>query len=232
MFSDEFAGTKLDESRWMTRYLYGDKLLDKNYVQADDKHLFTDGKNVEFYNNKLRILTKPEKATGLVWDAAKGFYEREFEYTSGLVSTGKSFRQKYGRFEAKVKIGNSAVAQAFSLLAEQMIPHVDIFRFEGNKLKAGNFWKNGSNETISKSLSKTSGSRYTNDYYIYSLEWAPGKLTWKINGVVFKEQTQGVPDNEMYILFNSSLKQDASESGLPSALEVDWIRVYQLGTKE
>lgn len=227
IFSDEFSSGKLDDKKWMTRYLYGDKLLDKNYVLADDKHVFTDGKNVEFYSNKLRILTRPEHAKGLVWDPMKGFFEKDFSFTSGLISTGNSFKKKYGRFEAKVKIGNSAVTQAFSLLAEQMLPHVDVLRYEGNKLKAGNFWKsvNGKNG-VSNSQTKTGGSKYTNDYFIYSLDWAPGKLIWKINGVKFKEQTQGVPDQEMYMIFNSSLKQNSSEAGLPSALEIDWVRVY------
>ncbi len=227
VFSDEFSSGNLDEKKWMTRYLYGDKLLDKNYVLADDKNVFTDGKNIEFYSNKLRILTRPEHAKGLVWDPMKGFFEKDFSFTSGLISTGKSFKKRYGRFEAKVKIGNSAVSQAFSLMADQMLPHIDILRYDGNKLKAGNFWKAASgNNGASSSQDKTGGSKYTGDYFIYSLDWTPGKLTWRINGVKFKEQNQGVPDTEMYMIFTSSLKQDASESGLPSALEVDWIRVY------
>ncbi len=227
VFSDEFSEGMIDEKKWMTRYLYGDKLLDKNYVLVDDKHIFTDGKNIEFYSNKLRILTRPEHAKGLVWDPMKGFYEKDFSFTSGLISTGKSFKKKYGRFEAKVKIGNSAVSQAFSLMAEQMLPHVDVIRYEDTKLKAGNFWKSVSGKNgVSHSQSKTGGNKYTNDYFIYSLDWAPGKLTWKINGVNFKEQTQGVPDQEMYMIFNSSLKQNSSEAGLPSALEIDWVRVY------
>ena len=227
-FEDKFEAGKLDQKTWLTRYFYGDKILDKNYVMGDDKHFFTDGKNIEFYDKKLRILTKREQAKGLVWHPMQGFYEKDFSFTSGIINTGKSFRQKYGLIKAKVKIGNSGVSQSFSLLGDQMLPHVDVFRYEKNKLFAGNFWKNGSKEGFSKSMTKTGGSRYTNDYYIYSLEWRPGKLIWKINGVVFKEQSTGVPDEDMYLLFNASLKEQASEAGLPSALEIDWVRVYNL----
>ncbi|MCK4991432.1 MAG: hypothetical protein KAS29_13130, partial [Bacteroidales bacterium] len=64
-----------------------------------------------------------------------------------------------------------------------------------------------------------------------TLEWTPNKLTWKINGKVFKTQTSGVPQEEMYINFSSNLKKDATESRLPSAMEIDWIRVFKLKEK-
>ena len=51
------------------------------------------------------------------------------------------------------------------------------------------------------------------------------------NGKVFKTQTSGVPQEEMYINFSSNLKKDAAESGLPSAMEIDWVRVYKLKEK-
>ncbi len=227
-FEENFESGNLDRNTWLTRYYYGDKILDKSYVMGDDKHFFTDGKNIEFYNGKLRILTRREESKGLVWNPLQGFYEKDFNFTSGVINTGKSFRQKYGLIKAKVRIGNSGVSQSFSLMADQILPHIDVFRFENNKLLAGHFWKNGSKTGFSQSMSKTGGKRYTNDYFIYSLEWKPGKLIWKINDVVFKEQTTGVPDTDMYLLFNASLKENASEAGLPSALEIDWVRVYQL----
>ncbi len=227
-FEDNFDTGKLDMKTWLTRYFYGDKILDKNYVMGDDKHFFTDGKNIEFYDKKLRILTRREPAQGLAWNPLQGFSERDFNFTSGVINTGKSFRQKYGLIKAKVKIGNSGVTQSFSLLADQILPHVDVFRYENSKVFAGNFWKNGNKEGFSKSMSKTGGKRFTSDYFIYSLEWHPGRLIWKINEVVFKVQTTGIPDQDMYLLFNASLKQNASEAGLPSALEIDWVRVYKL----
>ena len=227
-FEDAFEGAKLDPKKWLTRYLHGDRTFHKNYVMADDRHAFTDGKNIEFFDKKLRINTKRESAKALVWDAARGFYEKEFGFTSDLIITGDIFRQKYGLYEAKVKIAPTGVTQSFSLLADRILPHVDVFKFEKNKLNAGNFWNNGSDKGFNKSLSKSSGSRYTKDYFIYSLEWLPGKITWKINGEVFKVQHQGLPDEPLYLMFNSSLKEKANDEGLPSTLEIDWIRVYKM----
>jgi hypothetical protein len=225
IFEEKFEGGKLDGKIWMTRYLTGDKLLKKGYVLPDDKHAFNDGKNVEIRDKRLRIVTKREKAKSLVWNPALGFYEKEFEFTSDMVSSAKGFRGRFGIYEAKVRVADSGVTQGFSLMTGQILPHVDIFRFEKGKLSAGNFWNGGS--VVSKSISSTPGNRYTKDFYIYSLEWHPGILIWKINGVVFKVQRSGVPEDDMYMMFNSSLKENAKETGIPSSMDVDWIRVLK-----
>ena len=107
-----------------------------------------------------------------------------------------------------------------------MLPHVDVARFENWKLYSNYFW--GGSSSPRKSLSKTGGTKYADEYFIYTLEWTPNKLTWKINGKVFKTQTSGVPQEEMYINFSSNLKKDSDEDGLPSAMEIDWVRVYKL----
>jgi hypothetical protein len=224
-FEDNFKSGKLDEKVWITKYIQGDKVLNKGYQIADDRNVFSGGKNIEFLDNKLRILTRREKSKGLVWDPLRGFYDREFEFTSDMISSAKGFSQSFGMIEAKIKFGNSSVSQSFSLMTDQMVPHIDIIKFNKGKINSGNFWKSG-NE-IEKSVTSTGGSKYTNDYHIYSLIWEAGKLTWKINGIEFKVQSSGVPDKELFLVFNSSLKEKAGEAGIPSAFEIDWVRVYK-----
>jgi beta-glucanase (GH16 family) len=226
VFEDQFEGDKLSPEKWMFRYINGDKLIKKPYVLADDIHAFSDGKNIALRESQLSIVTKPEKGRCMTWGPLTGFTEKEFDYTSDLLSSAKGFNKKYGLFKAKIRLGDSGVTQAFSLMAGQMLPHVDIVRLEKNKLITGNFWKNGGKEGFARSLDKTGGKRYTRDYFIYSLEWSPEKLVWKINDVQFKIQTQGIPDTDMHIVFNASLKKSAKISGLPSRMEIDWVRVY------
>jgi beta-glucanase (GH16 family) len=225
-FEEKFNTSKLDTSKWMTRYFWGEKGMDSSFVLEDDKSFLTDGDNVEFYDNKARIVTKAEKAQGLTWRSEQGFVTEDFDFTSGMISTAKSFKQKYGVFKAKVKMAGGSVAQAFWMVSNAMLPHVDVARFENGKLYSNYFW--GHEKSSHKSLSKTGGAKYADEYYIFTLEWTPNKLIWKINGKVFKTQTSGVPQDEMYINFSSNLKKDAAESGLPSAMEIDWIRVYKL----
>ena len=224
-FEEKFDAGQVDKKKWINRYLNGDKTINSPYVMADDKHGFADGKNLEIKGNALQIITKREEIKNLSWSPMFGFLDKEFAYSSDMISSGKSFRQKNGVFQAKIKMGKSQVTQAFSLQSDAMVPHIDIARFEKNKLSTGSFWNNGSG--ISKSISKTGGGRYTSNYYIYSLDWEPGKLTWKINGEVFKVQSGNIPENEMYLVFNASLKESAKDHGLPSAMEIDWVRVYR-----
>ena len=224
VFEDKFDTGKLDEKTWMNKYFNGDSILKKGYVLADDKHSFTEGKNLEIFDKKLRIITRREKSKCFVWNPVLGFYEKEFDFTSDLISSAKGFKSKYGIFEAKVRIANSGVTQAFSLMTDQILPHIDIFRFEKGKMYAGNFWMNG--KGMNKTISSTGGSKFFKDFFIYSLEWQPGKLIWRVNGIVFKEQTTGLPEKEMYMVFNASLKEKAKEIGIPSSLEIDWVRVY------
>jgi len=226
-FEDSFNDNALDQAKWMTQYYWGEKGMDSPFALADEKSFPTNGANIEFYDHKARIVTRAENAEGLQWRPEVGFVKENFAFTTGMLSTAKSFKQKYGIFKAKVKMAAGAVSQSFWMLNEDgMLPHIDIARFENGKLHADYFW--GSGASPSKSISKTGGSRYADQYYIYTLEWTPNKLVWRINNKVFKTQTSAVPQEEMYINFSSNLKQQDSESGLPSAMEIDWVRVYKL----
>lgn len=227
-FNEPFSTPSLDRQRWMTHYYWADAALNEPYVMADDASFITDGKNVEFYDNKIRLVTKAEEAEGYKLHLDHGFLIGHFDYTSALISTGKSFRQKYGMFKAKIKMAPGDTQQAFWMVADRATPHIDVARFEKGKLWCNYFWSNREGHVPAKSQSKTGGAKYTNDFFIITLEWSPNKLTWKINDKVFKTQTSGVPQEEMYMIFSTALKEGASESGLPAAMEIDWIRVYKL----
>ncbi len=231
-FDDDFSSGTLDTKKWMTRYFWGDKAVNNSYALPDDLSIITDGKNIDFYDNKIRLITRKEEAEGLIWSPETAFTKEKFAYTSALISTGKSFRQKYGIFKAKIKFSPSAVSQAFWMVSDSVTPHINIAGFEKGKLFADLFWSGGTAGSMMKSSSKTGGSKYSSGYFIFSLEWAPGKLIWKINDKVFKVQTQGVPEEEMYISFSANLKEGASDAGLPSSMEVDWVRVYKLAEEK
>jgi hypothetical protein len=217
-FNDEFDGEKLDTKKWLTNYYWGEKLLKDRYSVESDLQAYTEKENFEVRNSILRINTKPQKISGKVWSAASGFSTKEFSYSSGLINSGSSFRQKYGVFKAKVKLGNPNAKNAFWMLADKITPHVDICRTSSGKVWFDYFSSKGK-------PSKTSiGSRYSKDYFIYSLEWTSDKLIWKINDTEVFSQTSDVPQEAMYVLLAGGL--DKPINGLTS-LEIDWVRVYK-----
>ena len=217
-FNDEFDGEKLDTKKWLTNYYWGEKLLKDRYSVESDLQAYTEKENFEVRNSILRISTKPQKISGKVWSAGKGFSTKEFSYTSGIINSGNSFRQKYGVFTAKIKLGNPVAKSAFWMLADKITPHIDICRTSAGKVWFDYFSARGN-------TSKTSiGSRYSNDYFIYTLEWTSDKLVWKINNTKVFTQTSDVPQDPMYILLAGGL--DKPINGMTS-MEIDWVRVYK-----
>jgi hypothetical protein len=217
-FSDEFERDSLDTKKWLTNYYWGDKLLKDRYSVESDLQAYTEKDNFEQRNSILKIITKPQRISGKVWSAASGFSTKEFSYTSGLINSGNSFRQKYGLFTAKIKLGEPGAKNTFWMLADRITPHIDICRTSNGKVLFDYFSAKG-NKT------KTSlRSRYTKDFFIYSLEWTSDRLVWKINNTVVFTQTSDIPQEPMYVLFAGGL--DKPINGMTS-MEIDWVRVYQ-----
>ncbi len=156
-----------------------------------------------------------------------GFYPKDFDYTSGLINTGGSFRTKYGTFEAKVKMSASQdVFHAFWLGGDALVPQIDIFKCYKNKLAMSTFWGNPAEPNgVKNDTASISASKFAENYFIYSLEWSPEKIVWRINNVVVKTQTSNIPDQPLYIVLNSGVVGD--QPGIPARLEIDWVRCYQ-----
>ncbi|MBK7625867.1 MAG: glycoside hydrolase family 16 protein [Bacteroidales bacterium] len=217
-FSDEFDTDKLDTKKWLTNYYWGEKLLKDRYSVESDLQAYTEKDNFEIRNSILKINTKPQKVTGKVWSAAKGFSTKEFSYTSGLINSGNSFRQKYGTFTAKIKLGDPNAKSAFWMLADKITPHLDVCRTSKGKVWFDYFTAKGN--YVKTSL----GSRYANDFFIFSLEWTSDKLVWKINDTEVFTQTSDIPQEPMYVLLAGGT--DKPLNGMTS-MEIDWVRVYQ-----
>lgn len=227
VFEDHFDKGKLDKDKWITRYFWGEMLMGESYALPGEKHFFTDN-NVEMNGSAVKLITRQNKVSGKEWNPALGFYPKEFDYSSGLISTGKSHRQRYGRVEAKVRIPQSeGIIHAFWLSGNAILPQVDIFKYSNQKLYFNTFWANSTgNNAPNKDIESISASSFTKGYFIYSLEWTPDKLVWKINNIVVKEQTVGVPEDDLYLVLNSG-KYDDSGINAPSAMEIDWVRCYE-----
>jgi hypothetical protein len=217
-FSDEFETEKLDKKIWLTNYLWGDKLLKDRYSVEPDLQFYTESDNFEIRNSFLKIITKPQKINGKAW-SKNGFITKEFDYTSGMINTGKSFSQKYGVFSAKIKLGDPNAKSAFWLLADKITPHIDICRTGKGKVWFDMFTSD------TKQVKTRLGGKYANDSFIFILVWTADKLVWKINGVDVFVQTSNVPQEPMYINLAGGL--DKPINGMTS-MEIDWIRVYKM----
>jgi beta-glucanase (GH16 family) len=226
-FKDDFSERKIDTKKWLTRYYWGEKMFKGSYSLSQDKHFVTDGDNLIIDNGKLHIVTRKEEIEGKSWSDDFGFVTRDFGYTSGLINTGNSFQQKFGTFEAKIKFHPSVdIQNAFYLLSKTFVPRIDIAN-AWKKVVFGTAWGDPKDKASIKNNSKTKKrSKLSSDFFIYTLEWTPIHLVWKVNGMVVASSNQGVPNEPMYLLLSSGLRKDV-DGILPAMMEIDWVRCFQ-----
>jgi beta-glucanase (GH16 family) len=75
------------------------------------------------------------------------------------------------------------------------------------------------------------GHTPSNGYHVYSVEWTPTEYIFRLDGVETFRTSEGVSQQPEYLLLSllcsdwEHLKLDADS--LPSAMKVDWVRVWQ-----
>ncbi|HRZ98535.1 MAG TPA: hypothetical protein P5084_13350 [Paludibacter sp.] len=216
-FNDEFEWSNFDESQWKYGFHYKSSKLIGNHSFANEKQANNSGQNISVDDSTLQIITKNENQTSIAWHPVKGFIQKNFEYTSDVIQTGDTFKQKEGIFKAKLRCKGN-IHHAFWLGADDMLPHINIFHFDGKKIRVGNVSENLTDGIEIKGLDPS-------EYYIYTLIWKNNELTWKINNVVVYRTTSYIPEEAMYLAFNSFIPEKMI--GSSGQLEVDWVRVYQ-----
>lgn len=235
-FHDDFQTGELDAGKWLTSYYWGKALLNESYVQATDHHFFTDGNNIRVDDGVLRIITRKEQVEGKVWHPSLGFYPRTFEYTSGIINTGQSFRQKYGIFRTKARLNHARnIRHSFWLVPDKILPEIDVFSYSRNPASIDLNAYSGDvrdRKSLKTKKSRIGGYNFSKRYVIYELDWQPKKLIWKINGVCVRKQKKQVPDEPMYMILNSGVNGPVKDSALPGEMLVDWVEAYRHNKEE
>jgi len=217
-FQDEFDWNTLDKSHWDFGFHYKSDKLIGNHSFSNEKQANHSGKNVSVVEGILKLVTKHEKVRVRAWDTSKGFIEKEYNYTSDVLQTAESFRQKQGVFRAKLRCTGN-VQHAFWLGAESKLPHISIFHFNGKAITLGNANKNVIDGIQIKGLNPA-------QFYIYTLIWSAKELIWMINDLEVYRTASNIPLDSMYLAFNSFISQ--KQKGSAGSLEVDWVRTYTL----
>lgn len=228
-FEDDFDASRLNTERWITGYYWGKTLMNDTYALEGEHQIFKDS-NIELRDSCATVSTRREEAEGKVWSPKWGFRTKKFNYTSGLISTGQSFRQLYGKFEAKVRFtGAFPINHAFWMTGEQIVPHIDIFKSvypKGKHLEAGLTSAQPQKEPLGNRV-RINGARFAGEFFIYSLEWTPEMLVWRINGIEVHRQTKNAPREPMYLSFCTTLPNEPNDKLLPATLEIDWVRCFK-----
>jgi Beta-glucanase/Beta-glucan synthetase len=216
-FYQKFDRNTLDKSYWTFGFHYKSPELIEQHSFANEKQAYNKGKNTIAEDGILKVYTKSENITARAWDAKKGFIDKEFNFTSDVLQTADSFRQKEGIFSVKIRC-TGKINHACWLGADGKLPHVNIFHFDGKQITLGNAHKD-----IVDGINITGIS--PSDFYIYTLAWTKKELIWSINNMEVYRTTNQIPQEDLYLAINSFIPE--KQNGTTGSMEIDWIKVYQ-----
>lgn len=200
--------------------------------------------NIHLEKGNLVITARKEAYTGK--DGVKR------DYTSGRLETAKHFQQKYGRFEARIKLSKGqGIWPAFWLLGNDIhskgwpdcgeIDIVENVGFEPSKVHGtlhGPKYSGGHALTAGYSL--PADARFSDAFHIFAVEWEPESIRFYVDDKLYATQTpKDIPadgswafDHPFFVLLNLAVGGDwpgypDATTVFPVSMLVDYVRVYQ-----
>lgn len=241
IWSDEFEGDQLDTSKWEAQI--GDGCAQHLCGWGNRELQYYRAENAQVSEGTLKITAKRERAGSK-------------EYTSARLRTASrpaSGERTHGRFEARIKLPEGAgLWPAFWMLPSNpnagwpMSGEIDIMEAVGQSpqevLGTIHYGKSvaGKGHT-SKTLKKKQGA-WTDKSHVYAVEWTPNKIRWFVDDQLYSTLTPKDLDDpsnwpfEKYryhlilnLAIGGTLGADVDDSVFPQAMEVDYVRVYEIG---
>lgn len=241
-FEDNFD--TFDRSKWQTLFDMGNRTIWSN----EELQWYKDD-NFKVEDGILKIIAKKESIYGK--DSEN---EKQFNYTSGMINTPKTFTQAYGKWEIKVRFPyKKGLWPAFWLVSKDRpgLPEIDVFEYFGineNTMTMTQHWGvdypnwgglyKGETEPFYYKKSKEISGEFCNVWMVWSFECFPNKMVWKLDDKVVFESTKGIPTSQMYMIANVAVKdfkesdKKIDDEGFPYAMEIDYIKVYKMVPKK
>jgi beta-glucanase (GH16 family) len=238
-WSDEFNGADgslPDPSKWVMET--GGNGWGNNELETYTNRT----QNAHVQNGNLVIIANKEKYTGTDGIAR--------EYTSARIKTAGLFEQKYGRFEARIKIPQGqGMWPAFWMLGNNIdkagwpaCGEIDVMENIGKEPAIAHGSMHGPGYSGDKGLTGSynlPSSKFADDFHIFAVEWEAAAVRFYVDGNLYETRTPAdVPagqawvfDHPFFILLNVAVgggwpgNPDAT-TVFPQTMQVDYVRVY------
>ncbi len=231
VFEDDFDGTALDSETW-TALERGENWNNEDQAYTPANASVADGFLV--LSSRRESWTGPVNSSGHP-DEALGPVTRAYTSAQGQTKGKRSWL--YGKFECRAKVGpTTGTLDAIWMCAEDgsWPPEIDIAEILGGErhaLHMTNHYGTASDHRMN-SGSFTADVDLAADYRVYSVEWEPSEIRWYLDGVLRYSTRSGVPAKPFYFIICPAIGPDWTgdpdeTSEFPSALTVDWVRVWQ-----
>tara|TARA_R110002073_G_scaffold297764_1_gene464075 strand:- start:1315 stop:2178 length:864 start_codon:yes stop_codon:yes gene_type:complete len=233
VMADEFSADGApDSTKWNYEIGTGDNGWGNNELQY-----YTDrSENITVQNGILIITAKEEDFNGS-------------SYTSARITTNGLFEQKYGRFEARMRLpSGQGIWPAFWLLGancDQVVwpqcGEIDIMEFRGQEPTTIHGTVHGPGYSAAGGITKSytlENDRFDTGFHVFGIEWGPDYINYYVDDVLYNQITpadvtgEWVFNQPFYIIINlavggSFVGSPNSETTYPQNLLVDYVRVYK-----
>lgn len=194
--------------------------------------------NVSVENGFLLITAREESFNGS-------------SFTSARLLTRNKFQQRFGRFEARIRLPfGQGMWPAFWLLGDDnngqdiwpQIGEIDIMEYRGQEpsIMLGSVHGPGysAGDSIGKSFT-LENDRFDTDFHIFGIEWGEDFINYYVDDVLYQQITPEdvtgewvFNDREFYIIINLAVGGNFvgspnAETVFPQTMIVDYIRVYE-----
>ena len=198
---------------------------------------YTDSeRNVTVQNGNLLITARKESSQGS-------------SYTSARLLTRDKFEQRYGRFEARIKLPwGQGIWPAFWMLGADIgsnpwpqAGEIDIMEFRGQDPTTVLGSVHGPGYSGGNAISKSytlNNDRFDTGFHIFGIEWGPDYVNYYVDDVLYNQITpadvtgEWVFDKPFFILMNLAVGgtfvgAPNSSTVFPQTMVVDYVRVYK-----
>ncbi len=173
-------------------------------------------------------------------------------FTSARLKTQNIFDQKYGRFEARIKLPfGKGLWPAFWMLGSNIeevswpqCGEIDIMEYLGNKPTEVFGTIHGPGFAGANSIGKKynlTADRFDNDFHVFGVEWTENYINWYVDDVLYSQITkedveekggEWVFDNSFFMILNIAIGGNLPGSPnastvFPQQMLVDYVRVYK-----
>jgi len=175
------------------------------------------------------------------------------DYTSARIKTQGLFQQKYGRFEARMKLpAGQGLWPAFWMLGANFpevgwpeCGEIDIMEFRGQEPDTVHATLHGPGysgaDPISQDFTLPSGQTFTDDFHVFAVEWDPSRIKFYVDSEAYKTTLTSadvsargdwVFDHEFFVLLNLAVGGGyvgpvGPDTVFPAEVLVDYVRAFE-----
>ncbi|MFF4909992.1 family 16 glycosylhydrolase [Streptomyces sp. NPDC001260] len=170
-------------------------------------------------------------------------------YTSARLNTARTFTQKYGHFESRIKVPRGqGVWPAFWMLGDDLgsagwpnSGEIDIMENVGNEPGTVHGTIHGPGYSGSGGIGAAyplpNGKSFADDFHVFAVDWSPTAITWSVDGQAYETRTPSdvggnkwVYDHPLFIILNFAVGGDwpgspDANTSFPQTMTVDYVHV-------